>query len=48
MLQEGTYPFIMKNRILGSLSATERKKARKRSREKCGVRKNRRGQKEKT
>ncbi len=39
MLQEGTYPFIMKNRILGSLSATERKKARKRSREKCGVRK---------
>ncbi|MEH7459099.1 flagellar motor protein MotA [Bacillus pseudomycoides] len=26
MLQEGTYPFIMKNRILGALSATERKK----------------------
>lgn len=24
MLQEGTYPFIMKNRILGALSATER------------------------
>ncbi len=39
MLQEGTYPFIMKNRILGALSATERKKLEKRSRKKCGVRK---------
>ena len=29
MLQEGTYPFIMKNRILGALSATERKKLEK-------------------
>ena len=38
MLQEGTYPFIMKNRILGSLSATERKKLEKGA-EKCGVRK---------
>ena len=37
MLQEGTYPFIMKNRILGALSATG-VKARKGA-EKCGVRK---------
>uniref|UniRef100_UPI0019659E16 MotA/TolQ/ExbB proton channel family protein n=1 Tax=Staphylococcus aureus TaxID=1280 RepID=UPI0019659E16 len=29
MLQEGTYPFIMKNRILGALSASERKKLEK-------------------
>lgn len=29
MLQEGTYPFIMKNRILGALSVTERKKLEK-------------------
>ncbi len=39
MLQEGTYPFIMKNRILGALSATERKKLEKRGRKKCGVKK---------
>ena len=38
MLQEGTYPFIMKNRILGALSATERKKLEK-EQKKCGVRK---------
>ena len=43
MLQEGTYPFIMKNRILGALSATERKKGQK----KCGV-KNRRSKKKNT
>ena len=35
MLQEGTYPFIMKNRILGALSATERKSLKK-GRKKCG------------
>ncbi|WP_369902390.1 flagellar motor stator protein MotA [Bacillus manliponensis] len=26
MLQEGTYPFVMKNRILGAMSAAERRK----------------------
>ena len=44
MLQEGTYPFIMKNRILGSLSATERKKLEKGA-EKMRSKKNRRGKK---
>ncbi len=48
MLQEGTYPFIMKNRILGALSATERKKARKKEQKKMRSKKNRRGKKEKT
>ena len=38
MLQEGTYPFIMKNRILGALSATERKSLKK-GQKKCGVKK---------
>lgn len=42
MLQEGTYPFIMKNRILGALSATERKKLEKGA-EKMRSKKNRRG-----
>lgn len=46
MLQEGTYPFIMKNRILGSLSATERKKLEKGA-EKMRSKKNRRGKKKK-
>ena len=46
MLQEGTYPFIMKNRILGALSATERKKLEK-GQKKCGV-KNRRSKKKNT
>ena len=45
MLQEGTYPFIMKNRILGALSATERKSSKK-EQKKCGV-KNRRNKKKK-
>ena len=44
MLQEGTYPFIMKNRILGALSATERKKLEKGA-EKMRSKKNRRGKK---
>ena len=43
MLQEGTYPFIMKNRILGALSATG-VKARKGA-EKMRSKKNRRGKK---
>lgn len=46
MLQEGTYPFIMKNRILGALSATERKKLEKGA-EKMRSKKNRRGKKKK-
>ena len=46
MLQEGTYPFIMKNRILGALSATERKKLEK-GQKKMRSKKNRRSKKKK-